>query len=291
MKMFATATKRLGQASAILLASVLTVPVNAAVISLVGTRSELATIEQGFIAAGDTTTRYGDWSSLSAAQLNDIFMSDIVWEGDIFNGISNDVQSRMTNFVGSNGGLFLTAERPCCETHNAAIQQIGRDLTGDLGLLVGGLGFDVFDHVFSNSPTTILTDPFDIRNQPAQHNGPGRVQPTGGVNSDACFTVSNPGNPVCTAAAWGPDVLVDNMGRLVIYGDINSQPSLVNNFNSEQFLNIRSFLLAGFTGGEDTCDTNPNLPGCPTTDIPVPGTLALMSLGSLLLFWRRRRAA
>lgn len=201
---------------------------NAAVISLVGTRAELDTIEQGFIDAGDTTTRYGDWASLNAAQLTSIFTSDIVWEGDIFNGLSGDVQNRMTNFVGSNGGLFLTAERECCETHNGAIQQIGRDLTGDLGLLVGGLGFDIFDHEFSNSPTTILTDPFDISTQPAQHNGPGRVEPTNGVNSDACFVTSNPADPICTAAAWGPDVLVGDMGRLVIYGDVNSQPSLVD---------------------------------------------------------------
>lgn len=285
-----TISKRLGQASAILIAALLAAPVNAALISLVGTRGELASIEQGFIAAGDTTVRYGDWASLSATQLDSVFSSDIVWEGDIFSGISSGIQTRMSNYVGSNGGLFLTAERPCCETHNDAIQQIARDLTGDAGLLVGDLGFDVFGHVFSGSPTTILTDPFDIRNQPAQHDGPGRVQPTGGVNSDACFMISNPADPVCTAAAWGPDVLTDDKGRLVVYGDINSQPSLVSNFDSQQFLNIRSFLLAGFTGGSDTCITNPNLPGCPpVTDMPEPGTLALMSLGSLLILWRRRR--
>lgn len=271
------------------------VPVYAANIAVVGPRSELNTISTEFTNSfGDTVTRYNTgWASLTNAQLDQIFSSDIVWEGNIFASIPGAVQTRMQNYVNSNGGLFLTGERSCCEAHNAGIQAVARALTGDNGILIGGLP-DLFGHAFSNSPTTILTDPNDIRGQTALHNGPGRVQPTGGINSDACFTVSE--GTTCTAAAWGPDVLAGNMGRLVVYGDINSQPSLVSQFNGDQFENIRSFLLAGFSGGGDVCDDNPNLPGCddpgdPPDDpsVPVPGTLGLLGLGLIGVAYSRRR--
>lgn len=278
-----------GLLSVALMASSLFVatPGSAATIAVVGSRSELDTIATAFTASGDTVLRISqDWAALSNAQLDGVFASQIVWEGDVFSALSAGVQTRMQNFVESNHGLFLTAERPCCEAHNATIQTLGRTLTGDNGLVIGGLGFDLFGHTFSGSPTTILTDPNDIRLQPALHDGPGQVSPTGGITSDACFTVSGSGpNTFCTAAAWGPDVLEEEVGRLVIYGDINSQPSLTTQFNGDQFENIRSFLLTGFTGGGDVCDENPNLPGCdgqeppPSSGVPLPGALWLMGIG------------
>lgn len=280
------------------LSLVLAVPVHAATVAVIGTRGEMQTVRDAFANDfGDTATRYASsWSGLSSAQLDEIFSADIVWEADVFSSIPAAVQTRMSNFVNNNGGLFLTAERPCCEAHNASIQTLTRSLTGDNGILIGLDGDRNGPHVFSNTPSTILTDPNDIRNSQAVFGAPGRVSPTGGINSDACFIIANP-RPECAAAAWGPDVLVGNMGRIVVYGDIDSQDELTTGLNGQQFENIRSFLLAGFSGGGDVCDENPNLPGCeedpddPPDDpsVPVPGTLGLLGLGLIAVAYSRRR--
>lgn len=268
---------------------------SAGVVSVVGARSELNTIATEFTAFGDTVVRYNQgWSSLSSTQLDNIFSSDIVWEGDIFSTISVAVQNRMSTFVNNNGGLLLTGERPCCEPHNDGVQAVARAVTGDSSILVGDLGFDLYDHVFSNSPTTILTAPNDIRGQTAQHSGPGRVTLSGGSANDACFTISKVSasatEEYCTAAAWGPDEMAAGQGRLIVYGDINSQPSLVNNFNGDQFENMREFLLAGFTGGQDVCLTNPSLPGC-MQGVPGPAPVGILILGLGMLVATRRRSA
>ncbi|MEZ5525122.1 MAG: PEP-CTERM sorting domain-containing protein [Pseudomonadales bacterium] len=281
------------------LSFVMAVPVYAATVAVIGSRFEMQVVADAFSNDfGDTATRYNSgWSGLSEAQLDEIFSADIVWEADVFASIPANVQSRMQNFVDNNGGLFLTAERPCCELHNDSIQALARTLTGDNGILIGDDGDRNGPHIFSNSPTTILTDPNDIRNSPAVFDAPGRVSPTDGINSDACFIISNP-RPECAAAAWGPDLLVNNMGRLVIYGDIDSQDSLTSDLNGQQFENIRSFLLAGFSGGGDVCDENPNLPGCEDNGggdnggdnrVPTPGTLGLLGLGLIGVAYSRKR--
>jgi hypothetical protein len=274
-------------------------PVSAATVAVIGTRGEMQDVTDAFSNDfGDTATRYSSsWSGLSEAQLNAIFSADIVWEADVFSSIPANVATRMENFVNNNGGLFLTAERPCCEAHNASIQTLARTLTGDNGILIGLDGDRNGPHAFSNSPTTILTDPNDIRNSTAVFDAPGRVSPTDGINSDACFIISNP-RPECAAAAWGPDLLANNQGRLVIYGDIDSQDSLTSDLNGWQFENIRSFLLAGFSGGGDVCDDNPNLPGCNGdggddggNGVPVPGTFGLLGLGLIGIAYGRKKKA
>lgn len=261
------------------------------VVYVVGERSELNTIATAFQNLGDTVVRVNqNWEALSEAQLDAVFSGDVIWEGSIFSGLSAGVQARMIDYVNSDRGLMLTAERPCCEAKNASIQTVARTLTNDVDLLIGGLGSDLFGHNFSNSPTTILTGPNDIRGQVVQMDGPGRVQPTGGVNSNACFVTSGAARDFCSAAAWGADVLANNVGRLIVYGDINSQPGLVSQFNSEQFINMREFLLTGFSGGIDVCIANPTLSGCQAvTPVSAPSTIALLSLGLLMGGVARKR--
>lgn len=273
-------------------ALLMSLPSYSAVVYVVGSRGELNTISSAFEAADDTVVRLNQsWDTLSSAQLDAVFSADVIWEGEIFSALNGDVQNRMIDFVNGNGGLMLTAERSCCELKNASIQTVARTLTGDTDLVIGGLGRDLFGHNFSDSPTTILTEPHDIRGQQVQMNGPGIVMPTGGVTSDACFVTSGADRDFCSAAAWGADLLSEELGRLIVYGDINSQPGLVTEFASQQFLNMREFLLTGFSGGGDVCLDNPSLPGCQVQGVSTPGTLGIMSLGLLIVGAAYRRKA
>ena len=219
--------------------------------------------------------RFSSWAGLDASDLMMLESKDIIWEGDVFAPISGANQTFVQNFVANGGGFFGTPERPCCETHNDSLESIIRSITGDNSILIGDLGFDLFDHNFANTPSTILTDPHDITGITIPMDGPGRVLP-GDNAPNACFVESDVSN-TCTAAAWGPDVLPMSVnGRVVYYGDINSQGDLATQDGGVLFDNVRSFLLTGFSSG-----------GPP--QVPVPATLLLISGGGLALSLLARR--
>jgi hypothetical protein len=258
-------------------------PALAANVAVIGSRGELNAVAAAFTAKGDTVTRYAtNWSSLAPADFTLLATQDIIWEGSVFETLSASTLTFITNFVTNGGGFFGTPERPCCEAHNASLQSVIRDLTGDNSILIGGLGFDLFGHTFSNTPSTILTDPDDIRGISIPMDGPGRVLP-GDNAPDACFVESDAAK-TCTAAAWGPDVLSMGVtGRVVYYGDIDSQDTLAVQDDGILFGNIREFLLAGFSGGGGGGGGDP---------VPTPAAAALFGAGllGLALVRRRRRA-
>ena len=97
---------------------------------------------------GDTTSR--DWAAQSLASDGyDVtdqasLPADLSGYGAIFyigtDPIDVASEPALESFVESGGGLYLTGERPCCESLNSADSEIVNTLVKSGGVTVGGLG-------------------------------------------------------------------------------------------------------------------------------------------------------
>ncbi len=175
-------------------------------------------------------------AAVGAALPSDLSPYDTVWIPQI-TPLSGPQQTTLRAFVEGGGGLYLTGERPCCESANAAVQNL-------LGLLlpttplVGNLGEggDLF--------TANAADPFQITSLPNALVEWKTLQ-AGLMNVPAQHRVFlNAGGGV-GAAAWTPEYLEQGAGCVYVAMDISF---LLPNFMIMQDLealteNIQHFLV------------------------------------------------
>jgi hypothetical protein len=130
-------------------------------------------------------------------------------------------QTQLINFEKTGRGIYLTGERPCCETLNAADQTIVNSVVSAGGITVGGQG----DVCGCNSPLPVnptvvgnlATQPHTVTSW--QPNAPGGMA---GVPASSVFSYYQPDEftTQVVAAAWDRPSTVGS-GRLVVFMDIN----------------------------------------------------------------------
>jgi hypothetical protein len=171
-------------------------------------------LAQALTAAGYSVTE-------SATLPADLSSFGQVWWVDA-NPMTSAEQNQLINFEETGRGVYLTGERPCCETLNAADQTIVNSVVSGGGVTVGGQG----DVCGCNSPLPV--NPTVVGNLATQPHTVTSWQPSApggmaGVPAASVFSYYQPGDITTrqvVAAAWDRPSTVGN-GRLVVFMDIN----------------------------------------------------------------------
>ncbi len=164
------------------------------------------------------------------------------------NALSSTEQATLEGFVTAGGGLYLTGERPCCETENQADQAIAQQLVRNPLIRVGD-GSDVENvsiaHNRFNPYAVDGVTQVPDRLTTWQPSAPGVML---GLNYDNAVTFGEQGGfQRPTGAAWGSSELRGGRGGLVLMMDINWLESGYGNLpEAERFvLDIERFLTGG----------------------------------------------
>ena len=200
-----------------------------------GSADDVANLQRYLTDAGYNVTVAGSGSlpgSLSDYQM--------VWYLDATASISSTDQQSLVSFVRSGGGLYLTGERPCCESMNTGDQAIVNALLPSGGVTIGGLG----DKGNSNSINDgvidgIATTPNVLSTwTPSAPGGINGVRPANVLAMDSTGAV--------TGAAWESGQM-NGSGRLAILMDVNwLQSSYQDPVTAPQIVqNLAWFLTKG----------------------------------------------
>ena len=138
-----------------------------------------------------------------------------VWWVDL-KPIPSDQATRLVDFVKTGRGLYLTGERPCCETLNDSAEAVVNALLNVGPIQVGGLG----DAAYCTCPLPVNQDV--IGGLATTPNAVSQWQPSapGAIGNVASRNVLTYANDRVTGAAWAADDVVGG-GRVVVLMDIN----------------------------------------------------------------------
>ncbi|MEM6276744.1 MAG: VPLPA-CTERM sorting domain-containing protein [Pseudomonadota bacterium] len=224
--------------------------------------------------AGDTVT------NVATGNLpTDISGFDTIWVMNIFTSYGAALEQQLIDFIAGGGGVYMTAERPCCDAANTSIQTIINASLLSGSVVVSSFGTDVFGPFEYNSDTVGNLDA-DLQ-EGWVPDGPGQIEGVSGDN--VVVTATDSGRAV--AAAWDEDDL--GSGRIAVFGDINWLQDLTAG-EEQVVLNTQEFLFDGFVGvnpdpiDDDPIDVRPSV-----IPLPAAGWLLLASLGGLVAFRRR----
>ena len=268
------------------LAALISTAVQAATVAIVGQTNRWTQVVPLFQSLGDTVDLHGSYDAIPNLQTY-----DIIWDADFFANAGPTQAQRVINYVNSGRGFYGQVERPCCESHNAWLQDIFRTLTGDSDIVFGGAGDSPVagPSQFLFPDLSILLEPNDIRGTIFDTSAPGQMT---GIDAARIFATIQAAGGFNVGAAWATDDLINDAGRLVVVSDVDWLNSISED-EADALENFRLFLLAG-EPLPPGCGEDPSQPGCgggpgPVPGVSEPGTLALLSLGIAMLGWKRTR--
>jgi lysophospholipase L1-like esterase len=165
-----------------------------------------------------------------------------IWFVDTQNPLTAGEEKRLENFVRVGKGLYLTGERPCCETLNQSDQAVIDSLVSGGGVQVGGLGDADFANTFEPANLGAVAGLMQHPNFISEWNpdAPGGLAGISGAN----VTTTAPGG-VPTGAAWDQSSMANGKGRLAIQMDVNwlEWSDTAEQANTLLAQNIESFLM------------------------------------------------
>ncbi|HWK28098.1 MAG TPA: Ig-like domain-containing protein [Solirubrobacter sp.] len=140
-----------------------------------------------------------------------------VWYVEAYAGLDSGERDRLVAFSRAGGNLYLTGERPCCETLNSGVQDVLRRTLKNTNVQVGGLGYPDGPFAFNASVTDYVQSypNFLVEFVP---DSPGGIDGIGGVDSSNVLARND---TVAVGAVWPEKDMVSGKGRTALLMDID----------------------------------------------------------------------
>lgn len=165
---------------------------------------------------------------------------------------SSDDASALIDFVKDGGNLYLTGERPCCDSLNDSVGGIVNELVTESDVQIGRLG----DRAFVTAPQPV--NPSVLGNLATSPNILATFQPSApgglaGLEDSRNLLASVDGTvETAIAAAWDSADLPFGSGRLVVVMDVNwPEAQYRDDTTAEAFLENLATFLAGEPGDSE----------------------------------------
>lgn len=165
-----------------------------------------------------------------------------IWFVDAENSLTAGEETQLEKFVRTGKGLYLTGERPCCDTLNQSDGTVIDSLVAGGAVQVGGLG----DVDYANTFEPVNLSAIDGLTRHPNFTSEWNPDAPGGLAgvSSANVTTTAPGG-VPTGAAWDQSSMTNGKGRLAIQMDVNwlEWTDTAEQANTLLAQNIESFLM------------------------------------------------
>jgi hypothetical protein len=138
-----------------------------------------------------------------------------IWYVGAFNAISQTDQAKLAQFLAKGGGVYLTGERPCCQTLNSSVQSLLRSVVvGGDGIVVGSSRDFLGTATFNPNALGGITSTPNVLTTWAP-NGPGEITGISGAN-----VLATSGDGI-VAGVWNEANLTGSAGRIVLMMDVD----------------------------------------------------------------------